>query len=254
MVLSAETLRGRFSLRWNPRENPNEDNPQLRNEFSPVGFYQLPVRGVELISGGLSEGASAPQLLETGTGVPTLLDYFLRRDRVRFDSIESAMRDLIPGFERIEIVTPEPAQRRIDLTIDNGFRIHGDRSSAGVRLLIFFVALAYHPNPPRLILLEEPETGIHPRRLVDVVRLLREITQGKHGGHKVQIVLTTHSPYLLDLIDPGQDQVLVFRRDDDGTRTAEPADAERLRDFLEEFMLGEVWYNQGEEGLIARKA
>jgi len=119
--------------------------------------------------------------------------------------------------------------------------------------MLFFVALAYHPTPPKLILLEEPENGVHPRRLADIVRLLREITQGKHGNHAAQIVLTTHSPYLLDFVDLEQDQVLVFRREDDGSRTAEPADRERLKNYLDEFMLGEVWFNEGEAGLVGRR-
>ena len=38
-----------------------------------------------------------------------------------------------------------------------------------------------------------------------------------------------------------------------GSRTAEPADAERLKVFLDEFMLGEVWYNEGEEGLVKKQ-
>ena len=127
-----------------------------------------------------------------------------------------------------------------------------DRASAGVRLLLFFVALAYHPSPPKLILLEEPETGVHPTRLSEIMGLLRDITKGKHGGHASQIILTTHSPYLLDSANLEADQILVFRREEDGSRTATPADAERLRTFLDEFLLGEVWFNQGEEGLISR--
>jgi predicted ATPase len=118
--------------------------------------------------------------------------------------------------------------------------------------MIFFIALTFHPDPPKLILLEEPEMGVHPRRLGEIVGLLREITKGTHGGHPAQIVLTTHSPYLLDHINLDEDQVLVFSRNEDGSRSAEPADAERLRLFLDEFMLGEVWYNQGEGGLIRR--
>lgn len=115
-------------------------------------------------------------------------------------------------------------------------------------MLIFFVALAYHPTPPELLLVEEPDSGVHPGRLADIMRLLREITQGKHGDRGAQVVLTTHSPYLLDLVDIEQDQVLVFRRNDDGTRTAEAVDAKRLELFLDEFKLGEVWFNQGEAG------
>lgn len=118
---------------------------------------------------------------------------------------------------------------------------------------MFFVTLAYLSNPPKLILIEEPETGVHPKRLLDVMGLLRDVTEGKHGD-RAQVVLTTHSPYLLDHVDLDRDQVLVFRRRNDGSRTPVSADREGLKKFLAEFMLGEIWYNRGEEGLLKAKA
>lgn len=202
---------------------------------------------------GTSDEQGPPPLNPDGGNVPALLDYFLRRDRKRFADTLNVLKRLIPGLEELEIATPNRDIRRVDLVTDNGYRFPADRASAGVRLLLFFVALAYHPNAPKTILIEEPETGIHPKRLGDVMALLHEISEGKHGKHASQVILTTHSPFLLDLVRLDTDQVLVFRRNDDGTRSAEPADADRLKLFLKEFMLGEVWYNQGEEGLIARK-
>ena len=79
-------------------------------------------------------------------------------------------------------------------------------------LLFFFVALAHHPNPPHVALIEEPETGVHPKRLRDIVELLRGLTRGEFAGRAVQAVLTTHSPYLLDHVTLPEDQVIVFRR------------------------------------------
>ena len=81
--------------------------------------------------------------------------------------------------------------------------------------------------------------------------LLRGLTRGELAGRPVQVVLTTHSPYLLDHVTLPQDQVIVFRREDDGTRSAREVDEQRLKAFLDEFMLGEVWFNQGEDGLLA---
>lgn len=205
-------------------------------------------------SQGQADSGDAPMLESEGNNVAAFLDYVLRHDRKRFDEIETALAKLIPGFERLAIPTPDPNTRRIDLIVDQGFKMEGQGASAGLRLLLFFVAMAYHPKPPKIILLEEPESGVHPKRLADVIRLLREITKGLHGKNAAQVVLSTHSPYLLDLIDPSTDQVLVFRRNDDGSRSAEPVDAERLKGFLDEFMLGEIWYNQGEDGLVARKS
>jgi len=221
----------------------------------PCSFFQLPVKGVPMVSTGESEDHGPPILGEDGSKLPSLLDYLLRRDRRRFFSIVDAMNHLVPGLQDVEIATPDPSLRRIDLLIENGLHIRAEQASAGVRLLLFFVALSHHPTPPKLILLEEPETGIHPRRMADVMHFLREMTQGVYGGHAAQVVLTTHSPYLLDLVNPELDQVLVFRREPDGSRTAEPADTERLRAFLDEqFLLGEVWFNQGEEGLVAKQS
>lgn len=228
-------------------------HPSAPNPFVPIAFYCLPSNGIEMLSQGYKDVGDPPIILEDGSNIPALLDHILRRDRNRFDGFVSKMRDLVKGLEDIAISTPHESQRGVDFIIENGFRIPANQTSVGLRLMLFFVALAYHPSPPKLVLLEEPENGVHPKRLEDVVQLLREITQGKHGGHAAQVILTTHSPHLLDYIKPEEDQVLVFKRNEDGSRTAEPADAKRLENFLDEFMLGEVWYNEGEEGLVKKK-
>lgn len=218
--------------------------------FLPLQFFQLPSHGVNMKSEGYADEGDPPMLDSSGGMIPALLDHLLRRDRQRYDSIVDTLRGLIEGFEGLHIGTPSPATRSVDLVIDNGLRIPADEASVGVRLLLFFVTLAYHPTPPKLVLIEEPENGVHPKRLADVMQLLREISQGKHGDHASQVILTTHSPHLLDYVDLEHDQVLVFSREKDGSRTAHPADAERLKHFLDEFMLGEVWYNEGEAGLV----
>jgi predicted ATPase len=228
-------------------------NGEVLTALRPVGFFHLLSQGDPMEAPGWREDQGVPWIGSNGEGVPALLDYLLRLDRKRFFAILDALRALVPGLEDMEVVTPHPANRRLDLVIEKGLHLRANLSSSGVRLLLVFVALAYHPSPPRIILLEEPETGLHPKRLGDVMRLLREITEGRHGDHAAQVIVTTHSPYLLDLVDLEKDQVLVFGRKDDGSRTAETADRQRLEAFLGEFLLGEVWYNQGEEGLVARR-
>jgi predicted ATPase len=218
----------------------------------PIQLFQLPSQGVVMESQGHNDDSGTPSINSDGTNVPTLLDYYLRRDRDRFFATVNALKLLIPGLQDLTITTTTPNTRRLDLIVEKGLRIPADQTSTGVRLLLVFVAIAYHPSPPNTILLEEPENGIHPKRLADVLDLLRGISIGRYGENPAQVILTTHSPYLLDLVDPEQEQVLVFQRLPDGSRTAQAADTSRLRLFMDEFMLGEVWYNQGEEGLVAR--
>lgn len=133
------------------------------------------------------------------------------------------------------------------MCIENGLVIPADQASAGVRLIIFFVALAYHPQPPKLVLIEEPENGVHPKRLEEIMNLIRKLSKGEYGGYPVQVIISTHSPYLLDFIDLDNDQILVFKREENGDRTIAPVNKEKLKVFLDEFMLGEIWFNEGEE-------
>lgn len=218
-----------------------------------VEIFKLPSEGIPMESAGVADerGRGAPWLETSGKNLAAFLDYLLRRDRKRFDKIQGALRGLVPGLQDISINTPAADTRAISLKIDDGFEIAGHRLSTGVRMLFFFVALAYHPNPPQVALIEEPENGVHPKRLKEIVRLLRSLTTGELSGHTVQVILSTHSPYLLDHIEIPKDQVIVFQRESDGRRTARPVDEKHLKAFLDEFMLGEVWFNQGEEGLLA---
>jgi len=222
-------------------------------ELQPSSLYQLPAGGIPMESPGVEESAGIPALARDGSNLPAVLDSVLRRDRKRFEEIVAAIAQRVQGLEDIKIPTPEAARRRIEFVIEKGLTIPGSAASTGVRTIVFFVTLAHLPNPPKLILIEEPETGVHPKRLEDVVGLLRDVTEGKHGD-RAQVVLTTHSPYLLDHVDLDRDQVLVFRRRSDGSRTPVAVDREGLRTFLDEFMLGEIWYNRGEEGLLKAKA
>ena len=156
----------------------------------------------------------------------------------------------------MHIETPDSNARYLRIMLDNGLELPGESLSVGTRHLIFFVTLAYHPRAPQIVLIEEPEVGVHPRRLGEIVSLLRSMSLGKHCNQPVQVILTTHSPYLLDHVDLTTDQVLTFQRDNgaEGVRNAFPADRHRLANFLDEFNLGEVWFNESESGLVGKSS
>ena len=232
--------------------------PASAPPFSPGMLYRLNLAAICWPVKGSADGEMPPVLKGAesydqrfaAVGVPAFLDYLLRRDRDRFFAIEEDLRGLVPGLAALEIATPDSSIRRLDFRSTTGLVLPAAEVSDGTKLATFFVCLAHHPNPPRLIMIEEPENGVHPKRLGDFVLLMRKLTKGELGGAKAQVVLSTHSPYLLDYINPQRDQVLVFSALKDGSRSVQPADAGRLKVFLDEFKLGEVWYNEGEEGLV----
>lgn len=220
--------------------------------IAPVNLFDCSILQPAMASDGAVESAGIPQIDDKASNLPAYLDSLLRKDRDRFFHVRDTLRRMIPGFHDLNIQTPSAQSRRIDLVLENGIEMDAKLASYGVRLMIFFVALANHPNPPSTILLEEPETGVHPKRLSDIVDLLMSLSEGKLAERPTQVILTTHAPYLLDCIDPKKHQVLVFQRESDGACTAQPVDTDRLKLFLDEFMLGEVWVNQEEAGLVAK--
>ncbi len=222
-----------------------------QKHYFPAKLIQLPCSGIKMESEGYDDQTDAPMFGDNGEKLPSFMDFLLRRDRKRFDKIVNVLKKLLPGFEDIDISTPQKENRKLNLMIENGFVIPGDQVSVGVRLLIFFVALAHHPAPPRLVMIEEPENGVHPRRLEEIMKFIRELSTGVHSENKVQVIISTHSPYLLDYVDPDEDQVLVFTRQPDGSRTAEPLDPQRIKAFAGEFLLGEIWFNEEESGLVS---
>ena len=118
-------------------------------------------------------------------------------------------------------------------------------------LLTAFLTLAYGKTPG-LLLLEAPENGLHPFLLKLVIDLLRKISTGEVGNRKRQVIVTTHSPLLLNYAKP--EEVRIFLRDQErGTQVRSLTDAPDIDKLLKEFAVGELWYLLGEEKLLEGK-
>ncbi len=96
------------------------------------------------------------------------------------------------------------------------------------------IAALYAPEPPPVLCFEEPENYVHPRVLDVLAETFREVAD------TTQILVTTHSPYLLDLLEPS-DVVVVDKVD--GATVATPATKKKgLRPAMEALGLGETWF------------
>ena len=127
--------------------------------------------------------------------------------------------------------------------------IRAAQASDGVLLFLGFLALCHLPEPPKLLLIEEPENGVYPTRLVEVARLLKRFVQKDPTGAP-QVVISTHSPYLLSEFAP--EEVTFMSRQPDGSVRARPLrDAPNIHERMNgEFYLGELWYNLTEQELF----
>ncbi|MBX7169613.1 MAG: AAA family ATPase [Pyrinomonadaceae bacterium] len=114
------------------------------------------------------------------------------------------------------------------------------RLSDGTLRYLCLLAILCHPEPPPLICIEEPETGLHPDILPTIAELLKEASE------HTQLIVTTHSDILVSALSDVPEAVLVCEKDEDGTHFKR-LNKENLKDWLNEYSLGELWL-KGEIG------
>ncbi|ABC30216.1 predicted ATPase [Hahella chejuensis KCTC 2396] len=123
---------------------------------------------------------------------------------------------------------------------EDNITIPASRLSDGTLRYLCLLAILFHPNPPPLICIEEPELGLHP----DVLPALAEIL--KEASERCQLIVTTHSDVLVDAMSDQPESVLVAERGEDGS-TLTRLDGKKLKPWLEKYRLGQLW-TRGEIG------
>jgi len=97
---------------------------------------------------------------------------------------------------------------------------------------LFTLLLQPEDDLPELIVLDEPELGLHPAALAVLADLLK--STARHS----QLLIATQSAALIDHFEVDDVVTVNFR---DGCSTFERLDPERLKDWLAEYTLSELW-------------
>ena len=104
-------------------------------------------------------------------------------------------------------------------------------SDGTIRFICLATALL-QPNPPSTVVIDEPELGLHPFALDVLAGLFRDAAQ------RTQVIVSTQSPALLSSFAP--EEVIVVDRAQGATRMRR-LDADSLKEWTEEYTLGELW-------------
>ena len=129
----------------------------------------------------------------------------------QFRAVEKALHMVIPSITGIDVEVNNLGE--VELRLREGNTLIPARVvSEGTLRILGLLALAGATEPPALIGLEEPENGVHPRRL----QLIAELLQTRAELGETQMIVTTHSPLLVDLIP--QAFLYVCRKGEKGTQ------------------------------------
>lgn len=118
-----------------------------------------------------------------------------------------------------------------------------DEVSDGTLLVAAYLAAAMMPEPPELLLIEEPERGLHPWLIGELVAVFRALAEPTTGDRPVQVVLATHSADLLRHLEPGEVRFVGRDAETGATRIrTAPEDAEGWPEVLAAYeTIGDVW-------------
>jgi predicted ATPase len=185
---------------------------------------------------------------EDGAQTAVVLADLKLADDERFDRIEGAMRRLVPSLERLRIA-PAMVEHRSSTTPVRGSKVYfdfhgaknvpGHHASQGTLVALALLTVLHGADRPGVILLDEFDHSLHPRAQMELVRMIKELL-ALDEFQDTQLIMTTHSPYVLDEVSPAE--VIAFALRDDGTVAAKPLsehpDAPRVNGSLK---AGELW-------------
>lgn len=164
--------------------------------------------------------------------------YLLRQKHpAEYGLIRNTIRLVAPFFDdfQLEPTALNPNVIRLEWRHKNSENYFDAASlSDGTLRFIALTTLFLQPTSlrPSIILLDEPELGLHPFAINKLASLI------KQAATKTQVIVSTQSPLLLDYFEP--EDVLVADRVNGATQLKR-LDAAQLEEWLKEYSLGELW-------------
>jgi len=253
ILSSGDTLTGHRSRKRSLSHPAFEEANALCEAIAPCWYLRWSARNLSL------PATLSPErhlrLAGNGFGLPTMLDDLLGSDRDSFGELERKFCAQFPDVKGLKLKQEaafnspfdDPEQtlalqpgngKQLYFLLVNGAEIPAPQAAEGMLYTLAFMAISYLPDPPKLLLVEEPENGIHPGRMQSIVRLLREMTEKTPS---IQIIMTSHSPFLVDEMEPHE---VTWCRKENSIITTERLDKNDLvRQQKGLFDLGEIWSN-----------
>jgi predicted ATPase len=223
----------------------------LRLPFSPV---QL----IRFVAGKLAAPSltthTPPPLSSDGTGLASLMAYFKLYDEPRYDQAVELFQKVIPQAQRIRIDRVPTSQQGVlgegivfDLPGRKG--VPASAMSDGTLYALGLIVKILDPQRPRTLLIDDIDHGFHPKAQLTLVELLHKLLDEIPD---LQIIATSHSPYILSGLKWEEVRVTALR--DDGSAVIRPLTAHpNYEKWKESMSPGEFWSHAGEDWVVRQE-
>ncbi len=177
-------------------------------------------------------------LKQDGRNLPAFL-YFLKiKHPISYNRIEKIVKSIAPYIEKLLLEPNNINQKEIGLRwidkgdIESSFSAY--QLSDGTLRFIALTALLMQPNPPSVIIIDEPELGLHPFAISKLAGMIQS------ASSKAQIIVATQSPSLISNFSP-EDIIIIDRSEKENQTVFNRLSSDALNTWLEDYSLGDLW-------------
>ena len=182
------------------------------------------------------EAGPQERLSRNGNNLANVIQYLAERHPQVLERIFATLRRRIPKLESVNPVALPTGHLLLtvkDAPFDEG--VQARYVSDGTLKMLAYLIQLHDPSPPPFLGIEEPENFLHPKLLFELAE------ECEVASSQMQMVVTTHSPFFIDALQPKQ--VWALRRNDRGyTEAIRAADMRGIAEQIEAgAKLGQLW-------------
>lgn len=179
-----------------------------------------------------------------GSGFINKLAALQNRDSRLFARIEDRLRQEFPHIEQVNMPGEGNIRSLEFKTSRSSVATPADLEADGVLTTLFLLWAAFSSSEHTVLLLDDPESGLHPHRMARRVEFLRELAAGKVTGYPVHVVAATQSVEFVRYF--GIDEVRIVEFDaENGTQVRKVDEDETIKRLIEKFgsTTADLWYS-----------
>jgi predicted ATPase len=160
-------------------------------------------------------------------------------------SLQVDLQRIVPTIRRLRHTKTTSIQEPPALLFDTvgADSVQANQMSEGTLLVLGLLTALHTSGRPNLVLLDDLDRGLHPKAQKELITLLRGLLE---TNPDLQIVATTHSPYMLDCMMVDEVR-MTFLKQDGATMCAPLTSHPKFPKWKDEMMPGEMWSLFGEK-------
>lgn len=178
---------------------------------------------------------TAIRLLHDGSNLPQLLNKIKINNKLGYKAIQKALNSVNPNYTGIDF---NILGANIELMLEEDKldrSIHVTHISDGTLRYLCLLSIIYNVQRGSLVCIDEPEIGLHPDMIAEIVEGIQSNCQG------TQFIISTHSEYVLNQLSVRD--VMVCEKDDDNATQISTFTDVAFQQWASSYATGRLWRN-----------